>query len=319
MAIDFFVGDTSGLPVVAQLQEQVRLALLVGQLRPGDTLPSIRDVAAQIGVNRGVVHKAYTALQKAGILTLRRGKGVLVDKELHYNHAGNDRKAQKLADEILMKLRTKCLCPSAFTRYLSQRARAEEDKFPFIIYADITKQQALERAHRISGIWQVHIEGLSFQELETLDKDVLSRIRKALTSYLRVDRVRKILKDAAIEVIPIGLRVKAQTIREFKSWPARCSVLLLMDDGDVASAPFVIDLYKRHFLPGQAIVTARGLGTLNVSRLLASKKYDRIIFANSIWEQLPQRLRRNPHATHAQVEIDLASVESARIGTGVIF
>ena len=318
--MEFFIHQNSPLTVPAQLQDQVKLALLVGRLRPGDTLPSIRDVAKQVGVNRGVVHKAYVELQNTGILSLKHGKGVLVEKEVKYDHQDIGLKSELLSDKWLAELRNSRVCPSAFARYLYQKARALEDTFPFVIFVDITLTQATERARRISSIWQVNVQGVSFDQVSTLGRKELSYIGKALTTYFRLDRVRQLLRKTPIEVVPVGLKVKLATVEEFRNFPSSGSVLVVTDNRDHASGPFVIDLYKREFLPPSTTVTATTVGKISdLVRLVNSSKHDRIIFATSLWEGLPDKVKKHPRVTHPQLDVDLASLESARIRSGVIF
>lgn len=318
--MNFTLTKNSPLPVYVQIQEQIKLALLLGRLRPGDTLPSIRDVATQLGVNRGIVYKAYMQMQASGILSLHKGKGVLVDKAVKYNHGRVlADKVERLSDNLFSKIRNMGVSPSAFARYFQQMAWASENSLPFIIFVDVTKAQAVERAARISSLWQVHIEGVSIDELPSMDTNRLQRVRKAVASYLRVDQVRKALRKTSIEVIPIGLRVKESTLDEFAKFPADISILLIMDDHDYPAHPFVVDLYRKELWLASADITAIPLSKAgDPLKLLKSSKYDRFIFATRIWETLPERLKRHPRVTHPQLDIDLASVESARISAGVI-
>jgi GntR family transcriptional regulator len=318
--MNFFVQKNSTLPIHVQIHHQIKLALLLGNLRPGDTLPSIRDLAKQIGVNRGMVHRAYMELQDAGTLSLQHGKGVIVDKELKYNHRGsiND-KAESLSEELVTKLGSSGICPSAFARYLYQKTRQLESTVPFVIFVDVTKAQAMEHASRISSLWQVHIDGLSIDELVAMDSDRLKRVRKALTTYLRLDEVRKALRRTSIEVIPIGLRVNRSTLREFKKYPNGASVVLIMDDRDFPSSPFMLDLYRRELLQSSTTISAVAISKIrNLRTFLNSSKFHRFIFTTRVWETLPDPFKKHPRVTHPQMDIDLASVESARYTAGII-
>ena len=68
----------SGLPVYLQIVDQVRAATASGALRDGDPLPSIRPLAEELRVNRNTVAKAYTELEKQGIIQTVAGKGCFV-------------------------------------------------------------------------------------------------------------------------------------------------------------------------------------------------------------------------------------------------
>ncbi len=71
--------DASGpISVFMQIENQVRFAIASGQLRPGDSLPSVRDLASLLPVNPNTVTKAYRDLEITGLVGGRRGVGVSV-------------------------------------------------------------------------------------------------------------------------------------------------------------------------------------------------------------------------------------------------
>ena len=146
--MDFVLDKHSALPAHAQIQEQIKLALLLGRLRPGDTLPSIRDVEKDVGISRNIVRKAYLHLQSSGILDLRHGKGVLVEKNLSYSHHGKiQQETESLSRELIVRLRKSGISPSAFARYLYQKAREDESQAPFLVFVDATTAHREECRH----------------------------------------------------------------------------------------------------------------------------------------------------------------------------
>ena len=74
----FHVDPASGLPIYLQLANQVKKATAGGILRPGDQLPSVRELAAQLAVNPNTVAKAYQELERDGVIATSRGKGTFV-------------------------------------------------------------------------------------------------------------------------------------------------------------------------------------------------------------------------------------------------
>lgn len=76
--VEFHVDRGSGLPAYLQLGRQVREALRLGWLQPGDRLPTVRDVVATSGVNANTVLKAYRELELAGLVEARQGSGTFV-------------------------------------------------------------------------------------------------------------------------------------------------------------------------------------------------------------------------------------------------
>ncbi|NUT53811.1 MAG: GntR family transcriptional regulator [Saccharothrix sp.] len=76
--MEFRVDRSSGLPAYLQLVRQVREALRLGWLAPGDRLPAVRDVVARSGVNANTVLKAYRELELSGLVEARQGSGTFV-------------------------------------------------------------------------------------------------------------------------------------------------------------------------------------------------------------------------------------------------
>jgi GntR family transcriptional regulator len=80
--VEFRIDKASGLPAYLQLARQVREALRLGWLKPGDRLPTVRDVVRTSGVNANTVLKAYRELERAGLLEARQGSGTYVKATL---------------------------------------------------------------------------------------------------------------------------------------------------------------------------------------------------------------------------------------------
>jgi len=72
------VDPTLPVPIWSQIEEGVRHLVASGALRPGDALPSVRDLAREQRINPNTVAKAYQRLAEAGILEARRGEGTFV-------------------------------------------------------------------------------------------------------------------------------------------------------------------------------------------------------------------------------------------------
>jgi GntR family transcriptional regulator len=76
--MQFQLDFKSGKAVYLQLVDQVRMAAASGVLQPGDALPGIRPLAEELRVNRNTVAKAYSELERLGIIENVPGKGCFV-------------------------------------------------------------------------------------------------------------------------------------------------------------------------------------------------------------------------------------------------
>lgn len=74
----FRLNNAGPIPVTLQLREQVKHQIRLGLLKPGDQLPSLRDLAEALGVNRNTVVNALADLEAAGWVRTHPGKGVFV-------------------------------------------------------------------------------------------------------------------------------------------------------------------------------------------------------------------------------------------------
>jgi DNA-binding transcriptional regulator YhcF (GntR family) len=76
--IEFHLETRSGVPTYLQLVQQVRQAVRLGILRPGDQLPTVKDVVEQLTINPNTVLRAYRELDLEGLVEGRRGVGTFV-------------------------------------------------------------------------------------------------------------------------------------------------------------------------------------------------------------------------------------------------
>ena len=80
--IEFHLDGRSRISTYMQLVQQVRQALRVGMLEPGDQLPRVREVAESLAINPNTVLKAYRELEHDGLVEGRPGQGTFVLRSL---------------------------------------------------------------------------------------------------------------------------------------------------------------------------------------------------------------------------------------------
>ena len=69
---------TDGVPIYVQIREQILAAIASGALRPGEQLPTMRQVAVELKVDLNTVRHAYDELERKGAIELVRGRGSFV-------------------------------------------------------------------------------------------------------------------------------------------------------------------------------------------------------------------------------------------------
>lgn len=123
----------SGVPPYLQIAQQVRQALRLGTLLPGDQLPTAKAVVEQTAVNPNTVLKAYRELEREGLVEARPGLGTFVLRSLARPDSAID---AELRAEL--------------ERWLDRAAAAGFDPDQIdALFADVRGRHAMERTDRV--------------------------------------------------------------------------------------------------------------------------------------------------------------------------
>jgi GntR family transcriptional regulator len=76
--VEFHLDPNSGVSYYVQLIQQVRQALMVGILKSGDQLPTVKEVVAHVALNPNTVLRAYRELEHDGLVVSRPGVGTFI-------------------------------------------------------------------------------------------------------------------------------------------------------------------------------------------------------------------------------------------------
>jgi DNA-binding transcriptional regulator YhcF (GntR family) len=318
-SVEFIIEHHGFVPVIQQIQEQVKLAVWMGNIRSGDILPSIREVEKKTGVNRAQVYRAYRALGKSGLVVLKRGrgKGAVVSTAPASADLINT-KCRTLTKNLAAKVRRLGISPTAYARYLSQQMQELERRVPFIAYVDPLKTFALSKAAELSQLWQVPVVGLTALELENAARKG-TQLRKALTNHLICDRVQSSLAGRRIEVIPVEVSYSDQMIAELDRIRPHSSVLRVIPPQFLPHAGFIrAQLQKRIKAPGVEISLV-SVADRSFEKLLKGSKYDYIIADPTLLSEIPHEVQKSRSILMVRLQLDLKSLEAARIRAGVIF
>jgi GntR family transcriptional regulator len=82
------------VPIYRQIQDQIRYAVAAGLLHAGEQLPTVRALAVELSVNPNTVIKAYTELERAGVLATEQGSGTFVAPQPPAAFPAHERRAK---------------------------------------------------------------------------------------------------------------------------------------------------------------------------------------------------------------------------------
>lgn len=104
-SIQISIDDTSGLPIWLQLRNRIVYLIVSGHFKPDDRLPTVRELAVDLGINYNTVTKVYSDIEKDGYIVSRRGRGTFVaDREIDSDEATQD-VMESLADDFIRQCR----------------------------------------------------------------------------------------------------------------------------------------------------------------------------------------------------------------------
>ena len=91
-------------PLYLQIRNQIVAGIATGQLEPGQSLPSVRSLASDLGINLHTVNKAYAVLRDEGYVRMRGRAGAVMADPAAIDRADADASAQVKMEDELFKL-----------------------------------------------------------------------------------------------------------------------------------------------------------------------------------------------------------------------
>ena len=124
MALPIQIDPADATPIYAQVDRAIRVAIATGKMRPGDQLPTVRQLAVDLRVNANTVARVYLGLERDGIVATKRGVGTFINDTPRSAQAPHrDRQLRALADRYLTDAAAIGYTPREAVRLLAQRIK----------------------------------------------------------------------------------------------------------------------------------------------------------------------------------------------------
>jgi GntR family transcriptional regulator len=117
----FVLDAQSGVPVYRQIIDQVLGGIAAGTLRPGDQLPTVRQLAVDLAINPNTVVRAYRELEIRDILSTQQGTGTFITEGQPKPDRGErQRRIAQLAGDLLARAGAEGIALQELLEYLQQ-------------------------------------------------------------------------------------------------------------------------------------------------------------------------------------------------------
>lgn len=95
----------SDRPIYAQILEIIQLRIIAGKYKPGEKIPSVRELAAEAGVNPNTMQKALAELERSGLVMALRTSGRIVTEDMEMINETRNKLAKEQVREFIVKMK----------------------------------------------------------------------------------------------------------------------------------------------------------------------------------------------------------------------
>lgn len=110
----------SDIPIYNQIREEIIKSIASGELKINEPLPSVRNLAQEVGVNLHTVNKSYNLLKDEGYINMDRRKGAVVNTLPLANNNSNDDKIKTVLDILVSQAYLTGMSKEDFLNYSEQ-------------------------------------------------------------------------------------------------------------------------------------------------------------------------------------------------------
>jgi GntR family transcriptional regulator len=316
----------SSIPIGTQIKERVRIGLSLGELKAGDTLPSIRDLEAETGTGRAIIRKAYLELQEQGILEISQGKRVSISESsvTRKHESGLKKKLDGVVEKILQSAVSLQVNEVSLARYLLSQALEKNRQSNHLIFVDRSMNVANKAAASISKLWDLPVAPVTLEALRDVLRDEANGTQKILASYYRIGEViplvKKLKLEEKIEVIPIGWVMGEMMRIRMRKIPRGSTVLLITEESDYKrNGQAIAEIFEKGFADrGLSFVVTPRKGEETVLEALDSPEYAQLILSNHLWDILPDEQKKHRKMMCPEFDVSKDSLETARVKIGIL-
>jgi GntR family transcriptional regulator len=121
--LDWLHIQDNGVPIYVQIRDQILGAVGAGVLKPGDRLPTMREVAVALRVDLNTVRRGYEAAQEAGVIVLVKARGTFVAEHPPADANGQSDRVEKLAHQAIALARAGGIDPGLLAQRITEITR----------------------------------------------------------------------------------------------------------------------------------------------------------------------------------------------------
>lgn len=214
----------SHMPVYVQLKEQMRFLILNGELEPGARLPTTRQLAGFLRINRNTVLKVYQELVQEGLIECRRGRGcAVVERPMAVGQSVSARLLE-IIDRAIEQGGELGVSPDDFATFVYARSRQRRDVQVKrrIMFVECGTLIAATMARAIQEKLDVEVIPVVLHDLQQHSVEIEEQLREVhvvATTFFHIQELRRLLAKANKEVVALGVKPHLESLIQVAGIP----------------------------------------------------------------------------------------------------
>jgi DNA-binding transcriptional regulator YhcF (GntR family) len=236
--VNIAVSRSLGIPIATQIRDQIVAAISVGDLRPGDRLPTIRQLAAFLDINRNTVAQVYRLLEAEGYVITRAGGGTTVAEGSATTAAASAGTLREIVRQAQRRAESAGFTAREFADLAYyQAAQPTPVSPPRILAIDEYQGElahlkgALDRALPDSTVDAILLADL--RELEPAERtERLSGFDFAVVAFYSLEQAQPLLAEADLPVLAAGIGPSLSSLGRIAEHADRSHIAIVCTDPD---------------------------------------------------------------------------------------
>jgi len=207
------IDQSSGAPIYLQLTQAILARIEAGDLKPGDKLPTVRQLAAETGLAPGTIRHAYDALTRDGAIDMQQGKGTFV-RAAEPGAKSRQKQALEAIDALLDRMEELNFSPREVGMYLSLalRQRGAARKLLPVAVVDCNPESVRQVALQLSYFSGVELSEFLLEDVRRASGAILEDYPLIVTTQTHGHELAALLGERSGAIGKVVLSPSAETI-----------------------------------------------------------------------------------------------------------
>ena len=301
------INKKNPLGIREQIKRQIRLFIDSGEMKPGQSLPSARDMAALLRINRNTVSQAYRELSQEGHLEVVRGSGTYV------RQGAPARRLKGLAHvfegALTKAMRLGYTAEETADYFQSRLAPLGATKGRRILVVECSQEAIDHITDRLTRDLEVEAEGVVIQDLEKNPEQAPQMLREkdlVVCGMNHVEEFKRVVPGCDVEVLAVMLKPHMRVVNELLRLPAGSTV------GFTCASQRGTETLRVPFAGGSSL-TKIWAGLNNPKGLKKMLDQCDVVFATEyVYDRVREMVGQKKRVIRVSIHVDADNVELIR-------